>query len=151
MAMDQHLSAWPRVGVQSESGASPLASSPDLKSLCSHPRLLSAPKGKARGGQAKARAKRGLGRCRSKKKCKTQSLELPRPHRVAFGDFFWIVPVLLTAPGCSLPGQRFFCLPSRHTRPCAGHMALFPLFKATLFSNISAQYCVTERGYSARR
>ena len=57
----------------------------------------------------------------------------------------------LTAPGCSPPGQRFFCLLSRHTRPCAGHMALFPLFKATLFSNISAQYCVTERGYSARR
>ena len=32
MAMDQHLSAWPRVEVQSESGASPPASSPDLKS-----------------------------------------------------------------------------------------------------------------------
>ena len=32
----------------------------------------------------------------------------------------------VTAPGCSPPGQRFFCLLSRHTRPRAGHTALFP-------------------------
>ena len=27
----------------------------------------------------------------------------------------------VTAPGCSLPDQRLFCPPSRHTRPRAGH------------------------------
>ena len=32
----------------------------------------------------------------------------------------------VTAPGCSLPGQRLFCPPCRHTRPRAGHTALFP-------------------------
>ena len=65
-------------------------SSPDLRSsITSAPRL---PREKHGERQAKARAKRGLGRCRSKKKCKTQSLELPRPHRVAFCDFFGLSP-----------------------------------------------------------
>ena len=37
-----------------------------------------------------------------------------------------IIGFILTAPGCSLPGQRLFCPPSRHTRPRAGHTASFP-------------------------
>ena len=57
----------------------------------------------------------------------------------------------VTAPGCSLPGQRLFCLPAgpRARAPAIRPYTLF--LKASLFSNISAQYCCTERGYSARR
>ena len=55
--------------------------------VCSH-RLLSAPKGKARGGQAKARAKRGLGRHRTKKYGNSQSVEFAGPHGLAVSVFF---------------------------------------------------------------
>ena len=67
-------------------------SSPDLRSsITSAPRL---PREKHGERQAKARAKRGLGRCRSKKKVQNPIARICRPSRTGFLRFFWIAPVL---------------------------------------------------------
>ena len=61
-------------------------SSPDLRSsITSAPRL---PREKHGERQAKARAKRGLGRCRTKKYGNSQSLEFAGPHGLAVSVFF---------------------------------------------------------------
>ena len=56
----------------------------------------------------------------------------PRPARKWEG---------VTAPGCSLPGQRLFCLPAgpRARAPAIRPYTLF--LKASLFSNTESQYC----------